>query len=144
MSDLAAPSNVPTLDEVRDKIERRYAVALGTAELAKESPATHVLEVQKATLDMAGAARLEEIRAALAADTPAVEAAASDALEADTPAAIEAPAVDTTKSGTAAAKKAAPVKKAAAKKAPAKKAAAKKAPAKKAAAKEAPPAPDAG
>ena len=37
MSDLAAPSNVPTLDEVRDKIERRYAVALGQAELAKDS-----------------------------------------------------------------------------------------------------------
>ena len=33
MNDLAAPTNVPTLDEVRDKIEKRYAIALGQAEL---------------------------------------------------------------------------------------------------------------
>jgi phage shock protein A len=140
MSDLAAPSNVPTLDEVRDKIERRYAVALGTAELTKDSPGTHLLEVQKATLDMAGTARLEEIRAALAAQTPT-------AIATSAPAALEAPAVDTTKPAAAAtpaknapAKKAAPAKKVAAKKAPpTKKAAAKKAPP-----KTAPPGPDAG
>jgi phage shock protein A len=147
MSDLAAPSNVPTLDEVRDKIERRYAVALGAAELAKDAPGTHLLEVQKATLDMAGSARLAEIRAALEAEPPAaIEAETAPAIEADAPAAIEAPAVDTTKVSTtkpAAAKKAAPVKKAAAKKAaPAKSTPAKKAApaAKKAAAKKAPPA----
>ena len=73
MSDLAAPSNVPSLEEVRDKIERRYAVALGQAELAKDSTGSRVLEVQRATMDMKGAARLDEIRASLAAETkPAV------------------------------------------------------------------------
>ena len=65
MSDTAAPSNVPTLDEVRDKIERRYAVALGQAELAKDSSGAQMLEVQRATVDMRGAARLDEIRASL-------------------------------------------------------------------------------
>jgi phage shock protein A len=132
MSDLAAPSNVPTLDEVRDKIERRYAIALGTAELARDTPRAHLLEVQKATLDMAGAARLEEIRAALVSETPA---------------AIEAPAVDTTKppAAKAPAAKAAPAKRAPVKKAgPAKKAPAKRAPTKKAPPKTAPPGPGAG
>jgi phage shock protein A len=151
MSDLAAPSNVPTLDEVRDKIERRYAVALGAAELAKDAPGTHLLEVQKATLDMAGAARLEEIRAALAAQpAEAIEAETPAAIEAETPAALDAPTVGTTKPAVAAApgKKAAPARKAPPKKAaPAAKKATEKraAPAKKEAAKKAPPAaPDAG
>ena len=37
MSELAVPGNTPNLDQVRDKIERRYANALGSAELAKNS-----------------------------------------------------------------------------------------------------------
>ena len=37
MSSLAAPGNTPSLDEVRDKIERRYANALGSAELSQNS-----------------------------------------------------------------------------------------------------------
>ena len=95
MSDLAAPSNVPTLDEVRDKIEQRYATALGQAELAKDSTGSRVLEVQRATQDMKGAARLDEIRAALSAETkpavaPAAENAAIENAQAETP-------VDTTK-----------------------------------------------
>ena len=95
MSDLAAPSNVPTLDEVRDKIEQRYATALGQAELAKDSTGSRILEVQRATQDMKGAARLDEIRAALSAETtpavaPAAENAAIENAQAETP-------VDTTK-----------------------------------------------
>src|ERR687896_724867 len=35
MSELSAPGNTPSLEEVREKIERRYANALGTAELAQ-------------------------------------------------------------------------------------------------------------
>jgi phage shock protein A len=81
MSDLAAPSNVPTLDEVRDKIEKRYALALGQAELARDASGSRILEVERATQDMKGAARLEEIRAALSADnaSPAVAPAADNA-----------------------------------------------------------------
>src|SRR5262249_25411997 len=79
MSELAAPGNVPSLAEVREKIERRYATALGQAELAQNSVEGRMLEVQKSTLDMAGSARLEQIRASMgggqlagAPETPAV------------------------------------------------------------------------
>jgi phage shock protein A len=65
MSELAAPSNVPSLEEVRDKIEKRYATALGSAELAKGNVQGRMLEVQQATVNMAGADRLEQIRASL-------------------------------------------------------------------------------
>jgi phage shock protein A len=68
MSSLAAPGTTPSLDEVRDKIERRYAVALGRADLAQNSVEGRRLEVQRATLDMAGSSRLEEIRASMARD----------------------------------------------------------------------------
>jgi phage shock protein A len=74
MSELAAPSNVPTLGEVRDKIEQRYSVALGQAELAQDSVAGHKLEVQRATVDLKGSARLQEIRAALDAEMGGVAA----------------------------------------------------------------------
>lgn len=66
MSELAAPGNTPSLDEVREKIERRYANAMGRAELASNSVEGRMLEVQKSTLDMAGQSRLEQIRASMA------------------------------------------------------------------------------
>jgi phage shock protein A len=97
MSDLAAPSNVPTLDEVRDKIEKRYAVALGQADLARDSSGSRILEVQRATMDLKGAARLDEIRASLAAEPkPAVSPAAENAAIENAPG-TESPSVDTTK-----------------------------------------------
>jgi phage shock protein A len=65
MSELAAPGNTPSLDEVREKIERRYAKALGAAELAQNSVQGRMLEVQQSALDMAGRSRLEQIRASL-------------------------------------------------------------------------------
>src|SRR5215831_3103868 len=65
MSELAAPGNTPSLEEVREKIERRYANAMGRAELASNSVEGRMLEVQKSTLDMAGANRLEQIRASM-------------------------------------------------------------------------------
>jgi phage shock protein A len=86
MSELSAPKNVPTLDEVRDKIEKRYAVALGQADLAQSAVGGRILDVKRATIDLKGSARLDEIRASLAAEqhpaavgganpaTPAVEA----------------------------------------------------------------------
>ncbi|HEU4422512.1 MAG TPA: PspA/IM30 family protein, partial [Pilimelia sp.] len=54
MSALTAPGNTPSLNEVRDKIERRYANAMGRAELASNSVEGRMLEVQKTSLDMAG------------------------------------------------------------------------------------------
>jgi phage shock protein A len=66
MSSLAAPANVPSLEEVREKIERRYANAMGRAELAGNSVEGRMLEIQKSSLDMAGSSRLEQIRASMA------------------------------------------------------------------------------
>jgi len=68
MSALAAPGNTPSLDEVREKIERRYANAMGRAELASNSVEGRMLEVQKSSLDMAGSARLDQIRASMSGD----------------------------------------------------------------------------
>jgi phage shock protein A len=65
MSQLSAPGTTPSLDEVRDKIEARYAKALGSAELAQNSVEGRMLEVQKSTLDMAGQSRLDQIRASM-------------------------------------------------------------------------------
>ncbi|MDG4829699.1 PspA/IM30 family protein [Solwaraspora sp. WMMD1047] len=87
MSSLAAPGNTPSLDEVRDKIERRYANAMGRAELAGNSVEGRMLEIQKSSLDLAGTSRLEQIRASMAGEKlagapnqqPAVDQAASAA-----------------------------------------------------------------
>lgn len=66
MSELAAPGNVPSLEEVRDKIEKRYTTALGSAELAQNSVQGRMMEVQASTTEMAGQSRLEQIRASMA------------------------------------------------------------------------------
>jgi phage shock protein A len=65
MSGMAAPGSTPSLDEVREKIERRYANALGSAELAQNSVEGRMIEVQKSALDMAGQSRLDQIRAGM-------------------------------------------------------------------------------
>ena len=81
MSELAVPGNVPTLDEVRDKIEARYAKALGQAELAGNSTQGRMLEVEKATIDAAGADRLAQIRASMAGQLTAGTAESTPAAE---------------------------------------------------------------
>ncbi|RKN19796.1 PspA/IM30 family protein [Micromonospora musae] len=68
MSALTAPGTTPSLDEVRDRIERRYANAMGRAELAGNSNEGRMLEIQKASLDSAGSARLEQIRSSMAGE----------------------------------------------------------------------------
>jgi phage shock protein A len=84
VNELSAPGNTPSLGEVRDKIEARYANALGQAELAQTSVEGRMLEVQKATLDVAGASRLDQIRASMG--QPAITGqAAAPALEEGTP-----------------------------------------------------------
>jgi phage shock protein A len=98
MSQLTASRDVPTLDEVREKIESRYANAMGRAELAQNSVEGRMLEVQKSSLDMAGANRLDQIRASMAGNqlgagqpTPAVGAAPAAATAPSTPAADALP-----------------------------------------------------
>ncbi len=65
MTEIAAPGSTPSLEEVREKIERRYASAIGSAELAQNSVQGRMLEVQQSTVDMAGSSRLEQIRASM-------------------------------------------------------------------------------
>src|SRR5918997_148291 len=87
VNELSAPGNTPSLSEVRDKIEARYANALGQAELAQTSVEGRMLEVQKATLDVAGASRLDQIRAGMNSGPQAVEGSqATAAIEQGAPA----------------------------------------------------------
>ena len=61
--DSISSGNTPNLDQVRDKIEKRYANALGQAELAGNSVQGRMAEVEAAGVQMAGHSRLEQIRA---------------------------------------------------------------------------------
>lgn len=63
MNELTANGNTPSLDAVRDKIERRYSNALGQAELAENSVSNRMQEIEQAGVQLAGHSRLEQIRA---------------------------------------------------------------------------------
>ena len=63
MNELSANGNSPSLDAVRDKIERRYSKALGQAELAENSVSNRMQEIEQAGVQLAGHSRLEQIRA---------------------------------------------------------------------------------
>ena len=67
MSDVGG-NGTPSLDSVRDKIEKRYANALGSAELAQNSVQGRMMEVQQSSVQMAGHSRLEQIRASMQSD----------------------------------------------------------------------------
>jgi phage shock protein A len=54
--------DVPTLEEVRTKIEARYAKARGVAELSEDSVESRMLEVEQASLDSEARSRLDQIR----------------------------------------------------------------------------------
>ncbi|AVM00473.1 hypothetical protein C6V83_09500 [Gordonia iterans] len=74
MSELTAPGNTPSLDQVREKIERRYATALGSAELAQDSVSGRMAEIEQAGVQMAGHARLEQIRQSMSLEAPRQQA----------------------------------------------------------------------
>ena len=63
--------NVPTLDGVRDKIERRYANALGQQELMKDSMTDRMAEIESGSTDAAAASRLDQIRASMSGELEA-------------------------------------------------------------------------
>ena len=65
----AVGQDVPTFDEVRDKIEQRYAKALGTSELQGETVESRMLEVEQAAMDSEATARLSQIRSQLGLET---------------------------------------------------------------------------
>jgi len=57
--------DVPSLEQVRDKIETRYARARGAAELQADSVEGRMLEVEQASMNVEARARLEEIKSKL-------------------------------------------------------------------------------
>lgn len=75
--------DTPNLDQVREKIERRYANALGSAELAENSVQGRMAEIEQAGVQLAGHSRLEQIRAQMAGElTAGSSGAAQPSIEA--------------------------------------------------------------
>ena len=91
--------DVPTLDEVREKIETRYAKAKGMSELTDASVESRMLEIEQASMNAQAQTRLAEIRAQLGlapAETAAGAVGAGDAGNGDTaPAAAPQPSGET-------------------------------------------------
>ncbi|PRQ10540.1 hypothetical protein C1Y63_10855 [Corynebacterium sp. 13CS0277] len=86
MNSLTANSSSPNLDQVREKIERRYANALGQAELAENTVQGRMNEVEQAGIQMAGHSRLEQIRAEMSGElTSAPQQSSLPAGESATP-----------------------------------------------------------
>jgi len=67
--------DVPTLKEVQEKIEARYAKAKATAELGETSVQSRILEVEQATANIEAQSRLSQLRAELGLDAVAAPAA---------------------------------------------------------------------
>jgi phage shock protein A len=57
--------DVPTLKEVQEKIEARYAKAKATAELSETSVQSRILEIEQATANVEAQSRLSQLRAEL-------------------------------------------------------------------------------
>jgi phage shock protein A len=72
--------DVPTFDEVREKIEARYAKAKGMSELQGESVESRVLEIEQATANVEAQARLSQLKAELGLG-PAPAAAPAESVE---------------------------------------------------------------
>jgi phage shock protein A len=67
--------DVPTFDEIRDKIEARYAKAKGMSELTESSVEGRMLEVEQAAMNTEAQARLSQIRSQLGLAAPEPEEA---------------------------------------------------------------------
>jgi phage shock protein A len=101
----AVDQDAPSLDQVRQKIEARYARAIGTSELTGQTTEARMLEVQQMAMGSEARSRLDDMRAELGlpnagelgpgspTGSPA-EIAAESAAPATAPAAPE-PAVET-------------------------------------------------
>ncbi len=62
--------DVPTLAEVQEKIQARYAKAKASAELSETSVESRVLEIEQATANVEAQSRLSELRAELGLSSP--------------------------------------------------------------------------
>lgn len=93
--------NVPSFDEVRDKIESRYAKAKGAQELQGESVEGRMLEIEQAALNTEAQARLSKIRTELGLDHVSAEAESNPLSEAPDTETQTEPATGTETSGNA-------------------------------------------
>ena len=76
--------DTPSLEQVREKIELRYAKAKGSAELESNSVEGRMLEVEQAALNTEAQARLSEIRSQLGLEAPSAAAIGGDSGVEDT------------------------------------------------------------
>jgi phage shock protein A len=67
--------DVPTLNEVQQKIEARYAKAKAHSELAETSVQSSILEIEQATSNVEAQSRLSQLRTELGLDAAAAPAA---------------------------------------------------------------------
>jgi len=86
--------DVPTLNEVRDKIEARYAKAQGMSELQGQSVEGAMLEVEQASQNTQAQARLAQLKAELGLGASEAAAPTPEQLTGDAPAPTAAPAAD--------------------------------------------------
>lgn len=95
--------DVPTLNEVRDKIEQRYARAKGMSELTETSVESRMIEIEQATQNWEAQSRLDSIRAELGIESaaPAPAAPAAAPAEPEQATATEPPSEGTSQPGTA-------------------------------------------
>ena len=100
MNELSPKGDVPTLAEVRDKIETRYAKALGESEIRTDSVGSKMMEVEKAQLDAEAASRLDALRVGLGLAPASTEPLATSTVETGEAAAVsEAPTQEQVKEG---------------------------------------------
>jgi phage shock protein A len=69
---------VPSFEEVREKVELRYARAKGASELGESSIEGRMLEVEQASINVEAQGRLSEIRAQLGLDAGTSDQTASE------------------------------------------------------------------
>ena len=74
--------DVPTFEQVRDKIEKRLSKAQATSDLTGASVDTKMLEVEQAQMSAEAGARLSELRSELGLEKPAEKAAEAKPAEA--------------------------------------------------------------
>ncbi|MDQ2914599.1 MAG: PspA/IM30 family protein [Chloroflexota bacterium] len=69
VSTVGPASDVPTLADVRERIDARMAMATGRGEIAAGSVDAHLLDTERSVIDREGDERLEEIRKGLGLGT---------------------------------------------------------------------------
>jgi phage shock protein A len=104
MNELSPKGDVPSLAEVREKIETRYAKALGESEIRTDSVGSKMMEVEKAQLDAEAASRLDALRVGLGLAPAYTEPQPTSTVEAGEPVtttATETPPKEQVKEGDA-------------------------------------------